>query len=246
MRYTPGGAAQMNYLIAMIEDSPGDAQTIRDYLDRYSAEHNVTFEIKAFTDCRTFLTGYLPVYDLVLMDINLPDINGMEAAARLRRMDQSVTLVFITSLARYAAKGYEVDATDFLVKPVSYPNFETKLRRALNRCSYFSERFFLIPIPDGVYRISPTRIKYIETSGHALIYHTTEGVIHSSGLLKDVEQRLDRRQFVRCNRCYLVNLAYAKIIRDHVLIIDGDELQISRPKRKTFLAALNDYLGGGV
>ena len=236
----------MNYLIAVVEDSPADAQTAQSYLDRYAAEHNVTFEIKLFTDSAAFLAGYLPVYDLVMMDISLPGLSGLEAAARLRRMDQSVTLVFVTSLARYASKGYEVDATDFLVKPVTYPNFEAKLRRALTRCTHFADRQYVIPLSDGIYRIALSRIKYIETDGHTLIYHTTEGNIPSPGLLKDVEKGLDPRQFVRCNRCYLVNLAYAKVIREHTLIIDGDELQISRPKRKAFLAALNDYLGGGI
>ena len=79
-----------------------------------------------------------------------------------------------------------------------------------------------------------------------MVYHTTEGIIRSAGLLKDVEKKLDSRQFVRCNRCYLINLAYAKVIEDQNLIIDGDQLPISRPRYKAFLAALNDYLGGSI
>ena len=236
----------MNYLIAVVEDSPADTKTIQTLLDRYAGDHNVHFDMKFFSDSSSFLSDYQPIYDLVLMDINLPGLNGLEAATRMRRLDQSVVLLFITSLARYAANGYEVDATDFIVKPVSYPNFEAKLRRALSRCNHSSGQDFLIPTSDGIYRIAPSRIKYIETAGHTLIYHTTEGVIRSAGLLKDVEKKLDSRQFVRCNRCYLINLAYAKVIENQILIIDGNQLPISRPRYKAFLAALNDYLGGSI
>lgn len=236
----------MRYTIAIIEDSSADMQQLLSFLNRYAGSTGGEFDIRQFQDGQTFLNNYQPIYDLVLMDIQLPGINGFETAVRLRKTDQAVTLIFTTSLARFAARGYEVDAMDFLVKPIAYPNFEAKLRRALARCRGNAGPAFLIPLPDGIYRISPARIKYVETSGHTLIYHTTEGTICSQGLLKDVEKGLDPRQFVRCNRCYLINLAFVRAVQGQTVLVDTDALQISRPKKKAFLAALNDYLGGGI
>ena len=236
----------MKRVIAVVEDDPGEAGVLRSHFERYGAESGEEFDIRWFPDGGSFLNNYQPIYDLVFMDIDLPGINGLDTAQCLRQADRSVALVFVTNLARYAAKGYAVDAMDFLLKPVSYANFTITVQRALLRCRHGHQPDLLINIPDGVYRISVSRIKYIEVINHTLVYHTTEGDVTSAGNLKEVESRLDCRQFVRCNRCYLVNLAFVRAVRGHTLVLDMDELQISRPKRAALLEALNNYLGGGI
>lgn len=236
----------MKRVIAVVEDDPAEVGVLRAHFERYSAEGSEEFDVRWFPDGGSFLNNYQPIYDLVLMDIDLPGINGLDTAQYLRQADLSVALVFVTNLARYAAKGYAVDAMDFLLKPVSYSNFTVTVQRALLRCRREHRPDLLINIPDGVYRISASRIKYIEVINHTLVYHTTEGDLTSSGNLKDVESRLPPQQFIRCNRCYLVNLAFVRAVRGYRLVLDMDELQISRPKRSAVLEALNNYLGGGV
>ena len=236
----------MKWMIAVVEDDPAEANVLISYIQRYASAHGEEFEVKQFQDGNAFLNGYQPIFDLILMDIDLPGINGLDTAKCLRDLDQTVALVFVTNLARYAAKGYAVDAMDFLLKPVSYANFTVTVRRALLRCRRDYVPDILINLSDGVYRISASRIKYIEVTNHTLAYHTTEGELSSSGNLKDVESKLPPTQFVRCNRCYLVNLAFVRAVRGYRLVLDMDELQISRPKRAAVLEALNNYLGGGV
>lgn len=234
----------MRRVIAIVEDDPAEAEVLKSHLARYAPDNGEEFDVRWFQDGDTFLHGYQPIYDLVMMDIDLPGISGLDTAERMRRVDGSVALVFVTNLARYAAKGYAVDAMDFLLKPVSYASFAYTVRRALLRCRHSHQPDMLINIPDGVYRISISRIKYIEVLNHTLVYHTTEGNLSSTGNLKDVEGRLPPGQFVRCNRCYLVNLAFVRAVRGQRLVLDMDELQISRPKRAAVLEALNNYLGG--
>lgn len=236
----------MRRVIAIVEDDPAEADVLKSHFARYAPVSGEEFDVRWFQDGDAFLNGYQPIYDLVMMDIDLPGISGMATAERLRRVDRTVTLVFVTNLARYAAKGYSVDAMDFLLKPVSYTSFTVTVQRALLRCRHNHRPDLLINISDGVYRISISRIKYIEVTNHTLVYHTTEGVLTSSGNLKDMESRLPAGQFVRCNRCYLVNLAFVRAVRGHRLVLDMDELQISRPKRAAVLEALNNYLGGGL
>ena len=236
----------MNRIIAIVEDDPKEAQFLQSYFEHLPPDFQDTFEVRLFQTARAFLSAYQPIYDIVFMDINLPDLNGMEAAGYLRRMDRNVVLVFVTSMAQYAVRGYEVDALDFLLKPVSFPTFTMKLKRALSKCAGTQSQELLVTVSDGVMRTSAARIKYVEVSDHALLYHTTDETIRSYGNLKQVEAQLDPRQFVRCNRCYLVNLAFVRGIRGNSVILDGAELQISRPKRNIFLTALNNYLGGGI
>ena len=236
----------MPYMIAIVEDNPAEAETLRSYFSRMSSELGEPFQVNLFQNGREFLSAYQPIYDLVLMDIHLPDLNGMHVAKCLRKIDRNVVLIFVTSMARYAAEGYEVDALDFIVKPVSYPTFTLKIKRSLSKCASSQDRELLISITDGVYRTSASRIKYVEVIDHSLVYHTTDGVLNSYGNLKDVEAKLNSPQFIRCNRCYLVNLAFVRAIHGSTLIVDGDALQISRPKRNIVLDALNNYLGGGI
>ena len=232
--------------VAIVEDTPAEADTLKEYFSRFGAEKGVDFKITHFESAEPFLEKYRPVYDLVLMDIALPKINGMEAAVRLRELDRTTTIIFVTNMAQFAVRGYEVDAFDFVVKPVSYSNFALKLQRALNKLGTRRDTEVLVSMADGLYRIASSQIKYIEISGHRMVYHTTDGTIKAYGNLKEVESVLSGKMFVRCNSCYLVNLNYVYAIRGYTVVVDGDELQICRPRKKAFVQAVNDYLGGGI
>lgn len=229
--------------IAMVEDENSAAELLYSYFDVYTKEKGENFHIIRFDNPINFLTNYNPNYDLVLMDIDLPDINGMDASRRLRKIDKTVSLIFVTNLAQYAITGYEVDALDYIVKPVSYYDFAYKLERALGRIK--SRRCIKIPITveDEVKCIISSEIKYVEVISHKLIYHTVQGNFETTGSLKDLEQKLANVDFKKCNQCYLVNLAYVTGLKGFTVIVAGEELQVSHPKRKDFKRALNDYLG---
>lgn len=236
----------MNRHVAIVEDSPAEAELLRSYFARFTREHGVEFTLTCFASGEEFLNKYRPAYDLVLMDIGLPGHNGMETAAALRERDRSVTLIFVTNMAQFAVKGYEVDAFDFVVKPVGYSNFALKLQRALNKLDTRRDSEVLVTLSDSMVRLSASQIKYIEISGHRMVYHTTDGELYAYGNLKEVEASLGGGMFARCNNCYLVNLNYVRAVQGHTVTVGTDELQISRPRRKAFIQALNDYLGGGI
>ena len=101
--------------IAMVEDSPEERKRIRECLSYMEETENLTFSVTEFPTGNAFLANYHYEYDIVLMDINLPGINGLETARQLRRMDSAVILIFVTNLVQYAVSGYEVDALDFIV-----------------------------------------------------------------------------------------------------------------------------------
>lgn len=236
----------MNRNIAIVEDEVEEAEILRSYFSRYTEEYGTTFTVTHFLSAEEFLNRYRPVYDLVLMDIRLPKTSGMDAAAQLRRVDQSVPLIFVTSMAQFAVKGYEVDAFDFVVKPVSYANFALKIHRLLGRLTARRTGEVLINQSDHMIRLSASQIIYIEISGHRMVYHTTGGEVSAYGNLKEVEAALDPVMFTRCNSCYLVNLNYVQAIQGHTVLVGGEALQISRPRRRAFIQALNDYLGGAI
>ena len=237
----------MNHLIALVEDNAKEAEDILSYFSRLASEDGTHFDVKWFRTGGEFLSAYRPIYDMVLLDINLgSELTGMDVAKFLRKLDSHVALLFVTSLAQYAVEGYEVSALDFMVKPVSYSTFKRKIERALTHCSRKQGEDVILNLLDGVsYRTSPSRIKYIEIQSHSIMIHTTEGNLEAYGSLKQLEAKLDANEFARCHRSFLVNLSHVRAIHGLTVLVDDEELPIAKLKRGEFMQALNKYLGGG-
>lgn len=232
--------------IAIVEDESEAAVHLQSCLCRFSEEHQTPIEITIFPDAVSFLDPYRSTFDSVFMDIELPGMNGMEAARRLRETDRVITLVFVTNMAQYAVKGYEVDALDFIVKPVRYPDIVFKMKRILENLRINKTREVTIPLPKGGFqRVSSTELFYVEVSNHNLRYHLASGILETGGTLSKAEEELKSWGFLRCNSCFLVNPRYVEWIRGHTVKVAQDELQISHPKRKDFLKNMTDWLAKG-
>jgi len=232
--------------IAIVEDDAPSAELLKEFAERYGKEKNIQITVNVFNNALSFLEGYKPVYDLVFMDILLPDINGFEAAKRLRENDKTVLLIFVTNLQQFAVKGYEVDALDFIVKPVFYHGFVVKMDRAVNLISQNETKEIVIKRSVGYKKIALKSVYYIEVMGHKLTFHTAEGELDGSGSLAELENKLKGDAFVRCNNCYLVNLRYISSVEQYnVIMSNGDVLKISQPKKKSFMSAFAEWLGKG-
>ena len=225
------------YRIAIVEDEQSCMDTLKAYLEKLAAEKDLSFEICCFKNAVLFLENYTSDYHLVFMDIRMPYLNGMDAAHSLRELDPEVLLIFVTSMAHYAVKGYEVSAFDYIVKPVTYPDFALKMARAIRRLSHIKTGpEIVVPTPNGMVRLSTDEIRYIETLGHHLIYHMDGAKTHTQyATLASVEEKLKQYHFARCNNCYLVNLKFVQRIKGYTVSVDGVELQISQPRKKEFL-----------
>lgn len=231
--------------IAIVEDDPAARLQIRDCLGFISAENGIRFDIAEFSTGFSFIGQYKPGYDIVFMDIDMPGMNGIDTARALRKMDSNVVLIFVTNMAQYAISGYEVDALDFILKPVNKYSFAVKVNRAIARTTKRTDEYVQIKTDGGFHRVRITAIKYLEVAGHYVIYHTANGDYSEYGTLKEAESKINRPHFVRCNRSFLVNLRHVSSVCKDSVFIDGDELLISRPQRKAFLAALSEFMGGG-
>lgn len=230
--------------IAIVEDDAAYREQLNGFVERYQREQGIEFSVAHFTDGLEIAEEYKAAYDIIFLDIEMKHLNGMETAKHIRRQDKNVVLIFITNLAQFAIQGYEVEALDYVLKPVSYFAFSQELQKAVKKVRERTECFLRIVQESSMVRLDVAKITYIESQGHNVVYHTEEGQYVNRDSLKSVEQKLAGRSFSRCNNCYLVNLAHVQKVDKSMVTVAGEPLQISRPKRKAFMEALTAYVGG--
>ena len=230
--------------IAMVEDEAAVREQLQGYIQRYTRQYGTEFAVTEFSDGVEILDAYRPVYDIVLLDVEMKHLDGMETARRIRELDRDVVLLFITNMAQYAIKGYAVGALDYVLKPVPYFAFSQQLQKAEEKLRHRARHYLAVPVEGGLRRLDTAQIYYMESEGHRVHFYTEEGEFSAPGALKTFEEKLADLPFARCNSGYLVNLAQVKSVQQGLAQVGPYELQVSRPKRKSFLAALADYIGG--
>lgn len=193
------------FKIAIVEDQEETRESLNRFVRQYAQEQGLQVEISLITDGAEIAEHYTPGFDIIFMDVEMPRLDGFGAAEAIRAVDADVVLVFVTNMAQYAIRGYEVDALDYVLKPVNY---------------------------------------YLETHSRMLYYHTSKGEFAARASLQSAEKQLAEYHFVRCNQCYLVNLAYVKGIENDFALVKNDRLEISRRQRTAFLTAVASYMGG--
>ena len=226
--------------IAIVEDNADEASILEKHLKRYSVESDEPVTMERFDSGFQFIDGYTARYDVVFMDIEMPGMDGMTTARKLREIDTKVFLIFITRMAKYAVSGYKVDAMDYFLKPVHYSDIRMRMGRI--RHSKEKESIVLnIPVQGGIQRLQTDDLLYVESIGHDLYLHTTKKkspILYRGSSMKKMEEELEKAGFFRCNTSYIVNLKYCREIKGFTVTIGDEELQISRPRKKDFMAAL--------
>ncbi|MGN0984521.1 MAG: LytR/AlgR family response regulator transcription factor [Gemmiger sp.] len=230
--------------IAILEDEAPVRQTLAGYLRRYTQQYGTEFSVGLFADGDELLEGYRPDWDIILLDVEMPRLDGMTTAEHIRRLDGEVILIFITNMAQYAIRGYAVDAMDYILKPVPYFAFSQQLQKAIRRLEKRARACLTVPVEGGFRRVDLASVYYLESAGHKVRLYTEEEELTVPGSLKQYEVTLADKQFARCNSGYLVNLAQVRGMQDGMVLVGPHRLQISRPRRKAFVEALTDYVGG--
>ena len=119
--------------IAVVDDDAEAVKKLCGYIDRYGGESGKIFDVKTFSNLSVLLSEYRNGYDILFMDVELPDGSGIDAAGEIRKRDEDVIIVFVTNMAQFAIRGYAVDALDYVLKPVPYFAFTQQLQKAVNR-----------------------------------------------------------------------------------------------------------------
>ncbi len=231
--------------IAIVEDEKKEQEKLASYFSQLEKETGYVYSLSFFSNGDTFLFDFIyGLYDLVLMDIELStNENGIRVSEKLRKVDTDVLLVFMTNLAQYAIEGYKVNAIDYIVKPISYFDFKSRLTSISLDINNRRKEKTLLQTDGRKIVVLLSDIYYVETVSHALIYHTKNGNFKTYGTLKNAQTDLEKAHFSMCNSCFLVNLEYVQSVDGFTVKVNGEDLAISHPRKKQFLQELSLYLG---
>ena len=231
--------------VAIIEDEQKNAMLLQQYLTQFSSENNVEIDSVHFYNGVDFLKQFQPSYDLILLDIEMPLLNGIEVAREIRKYDQNVFIIFITQMTQYAIEGYSVQALDYILKPVNYYAFSMKLKQVVQLLASRQTDFLILGTSSGKLRLDLSTLRYVEVRNHTLHYHlTTECVTSTAFSMGKLSAKLSASGFARCHHGYLVNLRFVTGYEKKTVSLNEITLPLSRTYSKKFLNELLSYWGG--
>ncbi|MFA6874636.1 MAG: LytTR family DNA-binding domain-containing protein [Bacilli bacterium] len=226
---------------AIIEDEKKAADTLESFLVKFFTENNISYSITRYGEGFSFLSECQKGFDLAFLDIEMPHMNGIEVAKKLREKDTKMALIFVTNMVQYAIRGYEVDAIDYVLKPILYTRFEALMQKTMRIIGKHQDEEVTLKTTGGLRKVFLSSILYIEVYDHLLIYHTEEGEIQVWGTLFGAQKSLPEKSFFRCNNSSIVNVEKITALNKSELTLSGisKPISISRSKKKGLSLLMN-------
>ncbi len=218
----------MNYNIAICDDSEADRKYIYDMVDEWALVQGHSVHITTFESAENFMFCYddRKDYDILLLDIEMGDMDGVAMAKKLRKQDDNVQIVFITGYSDYIAEGYEVAALHYLMKPVKKEKLLSVLDRAVEKLSK-NEKMINMERVGELVRIPIYQIRYADVLGNYVTVHAAQEYTFRM-TLSDLQKELDER-FLRVGRSCIVNLTQiSRVTKTLIKLSDGTEIPLPR------------------
>ncbi len=230
--------------IALVEDEAEVRAQLQGYVQRHTRQYGTEFAVTEFADGMELLDDYRPVYDILFLDVEMKHLDGMETARRVRGAGQGRHHRFYHEYGTVCHRRVRGGRAGLCAQAGALFAFSQQLRKAEEQLRRRARHYLALPVEGGMRRLDSSLIYYLESEGHRVHFYTEEGDFVAAGTLKAFEEKLAERPFARCNSGYLVNLAQVKSVQQGMVQVGPYELQVSRPRRKAFLAALADHIGG--
>lgn len=228
--------------IAVIDDEAEERNILREYILRYAEENGGRFEPLLFASGDEFLRSQDQDIDIFFLDIEMPGTNGMDTARAIRRSDSGAVLLFVTNIAQFAMNGYEVEALDYVLKPIGYVDFSLKLAKAIRRAGRDRRHYVLLETKEGMEKIAADELLFVEVMGHYVRYHTKKGTVEIRGSMKEQEEKLAGLGFTRTHKSFLANVRYIEGIRQTELTLAGTPLPLGRVYRESVMRDFMKYM----
>jgi DNA-binding LytR/AlgR family response regulator len=201
-------------------------------------------EISASFNCAIEALKYLKneVIDVIFLDIEMPEYSGIDLMKNTKNLP---LVVFTTSKTEYAMEAFELEAADYIQKPITLPRLQKCIDRLQKSVPSSSRQDFdnIFAKVDGkLVNINLKQVNYIETLGDYVVFHTDERkkyIVHST--LKGMDQKLQHPNFVKIHRSYIVNIEKIKDIEENNLVVEDKVLPISRAHKALLMSKIKTF-----
>ena len=231
--------------VAIIEDEKQFSTLLTNHINKYCEEEGCVVDTTVFDNPIVFLDkcNANDFYEIIFLDINMPQMNGMEVAKKIRKLHMHTIIVFVTNMPQYAIQGYSVNAFDFIVKPVSYKSFKLHFDRIVKHYSLQESRLINVKIGRVHRQFKISEIYYIEMINHTAIWYTKTGTYQGTDKsLNEIEKILPSEYFCKCSKAYLINLQHVTSLKNDTIIVNDFSLRITRTYKTQFMSAFSEFL----
>lgn len=216
--------------IVICDDEPSERQILEKYVREWAHGCGIKVSFRCFDSSESFLFAWEDdkTCDLLILDIEMGEMNGMELARKLRAEGITVPLLFVTGYSEYMPCGYDVSALHYLLKPIQREKIFSVLDRVKEEP--VQSRRLCLEAMDEVIGISLDEIWYAEAVGHYCLLHKKDSAVQLRESIGSFEKKVyGEAQFVKCHRSYLVNLQHVSAVRKaDVLLDNGESVPVSR------------------
>lgn len=216
--------------VAICDDDKVQLELLNSYVNLWGEKQEEPCEIFSYPSCEAFLFVYEDMsFDLILLDIQMGAMSGIEMAKKIRHEKDEVAIIFITGIADYVFEGYNVKALNYLLKPIKEEKLYECLDEALDDIR--NEKPYIILEEKKTQKIYLHNIIYFESMSHECIINCTDKVIKTKKGIQNYEDTLDKNLFYRCHRSYIINISKIQSIsKNQVDMINDDKIPIARGK----------------
>lgn len=227
--------------ISICDDEDVICDMLRQQVSSHMDDLKKPYEIKCYTNAAQLMQSPLH-YDILLLDIQMPELDGLTFAKKLRENEMDCALIFITALEEHVFDAFEVEAIDYICKPIDDKRLKKALERALKKAEASDDKYLLIKTMNWCKSIKISSIYYCEIINRKIYLHTQNSVIDYYCKIEDVEKQLDYR-FVRSHRSYLVNLDYLiEYANGQITLENGALVPVSRLRHQELMEAMMQYM----
>ncbi|MEG0169985.1 LytR/AlgR family response regulator transcription factor [Anaerorhabdus sp.] len=229
--------------IAIVDDNPFDAKWILECLKKLNNANECEFI--CFHDGQDLIDAYNrnERFDIILLDMLMEKVNGLDTAKYIRQVDQDVEILIITSTLEYAVEGYTVNARRYYTKPLQQDEFLKEVNNIILNLKKNDSLTLTIHNLHGITKIKLNEIYYIESLSRTLTIHTQTSEISMNGKISEMEESVAPYGFMRVHKSFIVNLKYIKnIFKDVITLDNNDTILLSKHKSKQVHDALMQYI----
>lgn len=231
---------RMKYKLAVCDDSDADRQYISGLVSKWAERTGHMVDLREFSSAESLLFAYSGEsdFDILLLDIEMGGMDGVTMAKKIRSVNETIQIIFITGYSDYIAEGYDVAALHYLMKPVNGEKLFSVLNRAAEKLAK-NEKVLNFELGGEMIRVPIYKIRYADVFGNYVTVHTPEKVTVRM-TLGELEKELDSR-FFRVSRSVIVNLTViSRVTKSEIKLNDGESIPIPRGAYESVNRAIID------